>query len=115
MANLDWQMAFPEGYVEVLCRMHSDHNPLLLRCGGLTPARGQRPSHDVAWIMHDQYATVEEKSWNDEKGRPIQVLTKVKENFLIFNKEVFGSIVKKKGPLKLALEVSNTPLRGLIR
>jgi hypothetical protein len=33
IANLPWQLAFPEAYVEVLRRLHSDHHPLLLRCG----------------------------------------------------------------------------------
>lgn len=33
MANVDWRISFPEAFVEVLCRLHSDHNPLLLRFG----------------------------------------------------------------------------------
>ncbi|KAL2997776.1 hypothetical protein AAZX31_09G059600, partial [Glycine max] len=27
-----WKNMFPNAYVEVLCRMHSNHNPLFLRC-----------------------------------------------------------------------------------
>ena len=34
LANIDWRMSFPEAFVEVLCRLHSDHNPLLLRLVG---------------------------------------------------------------------------------
>lgn len=34
LANLQWRLKFPEAFIEVLCRMHSDHNPLLLRMGG---------------------------------------------------------------------------------
>ncbi|GAU49475.1 hypothetical protein TSUD_91470 [Trifolium subterraneum] len=33
VADVPWCMAFPEAAVEVLCKFHSDHNPLLLRCG----------------------------------------------------------------------------------
>lgn len=43
LANVDWRMSFPEAFVQVLCRLHSDHNPLLLRFGGLPLARGPRP------------------------------------------------------------------------
>lgn len=28
LANLQWRLAFPEAFIEVLCRLHSDHNPL---------------------------------------------------------------------------------------
>jgi len=31
LANVDWRITFPKAFVEVLCRLHSDHNPLLLR------------------------------------------------------------------------------------
>jgi hypothetical protein len=43
IANINWRLSFPEAFVEVLCRLHSDHNPLLLRFGGLPLARGPRP------------------------------------------------------------------------
>ena len=44
LANVDWRITFPEAFVKVLCRLHYDHNPLLLRFGGLPLARGQDPS-----------------------------------------------------------------------
>jgi len=34
LANVDWRITFSEASVEVLCRLHSDHNPFLLRFGG---------------------------------------------------------------------------------
>lgn len=43
LANLQWRLDFPEAFLEVLCRFHSDHNPLLLRLGGLPQARGPKP------------------------------------------------------------------------
>jgi len=30
LASLDWQTSFPEAYVETFCRIHSDHNPIIL-------------------------------------------------------------------------------------
>jgi hypothetical protein len=33
IANLPWQLTFPDAYIEVLGRFHLDHHPLLLRCG----------------------------------------------------------------------------------
>lgn len=33
LASLCWRVGFPEGGVEVLPRLHSDHIPLNLRCG----------------------------------------------------------------------------------
>lgn len=35
IASFPWRLAFPDALVEVLCRYHSDHNPLLLRVGGI--------------------------------------------------------------------------------
>jgi len=42
IANINWRLSFPEAFVEVLCKSHSDHNPLLLRFGGVHLARGPR-------------------------------------------------------------------------
>jgi hypothetical protein len=30
LSDVPWRMAFPDAYVEVLCKLYSDHNPLLL-------------------------------------------------------------------------------------
>lgn len=34
IANLAWRPVFPEAFIKVLYRFHSDHNMLLLRSGG---------------------------------------------------------------------------------
>jgi hypothetical protein len=53
IANLPWQLAFPEAYIEVLCRLHSDHHPLLLRCGKILKRNGPRPFRfEAAWLTH---------------------------------------------------------------
>jgi len=33
LASLGWQTSFLEDYVETLCRLHFDHNLIILRCG----------------------------------------------------------------------------------
>jgi len=88
-------MTFPEAFVEVLCRFHSDHNPLLLRFGGLPLARGLRPFRfEAAWIDHHDYGALVKNSWHFPNITAS--LNNVKENSIIFNKEVFGNIFQRK-------------------
>jgi len=35
LANMDWRISFPKAFVEILWRLHYDHNPILHRFGGL--------------------------------------------------------------------------------
>ncbi|PNX93586.1 ribonuclease H, partial [Trifolium pratense] len=93
IANLPWQLAFPEAYVEVLCRLHSDHHPLLLRCGQLPQRRGPRPFRfEAAWITHPEYQNVVQTAWSQTTPCPIAGLNQVKTDSLIFNSNVFGNI-----------------------
>jgi len=81
LANVDWRLAFPEAFVEVLCRLHSDHNPLLLRFGGLPLARGPRPFRfEAAWIDNEAYSDLVATAWNTSNHNPIVALNKVKCN-----------------------------------
>lgn len=43
MVDVSWHMVFPDAYVEVLCKFHSDHNPILLRCGLSLQDHGSHP------------------------------------------------------------------------
>lgn len=43
LADIDMRRGFPEAYVENLCRRHSDHCPLLLRCNAIVPDKKLRP------------------------------------------------------------------------
>lgn len=97
LADMTWQWAFQDAYVEVLQRLRSDHNPLLLRCGGPPPPRGPRPFRfEAAWIDHNDYSKVVEDAWIEGNGSPIQGLQLVKEASISFSKEVFGNIFKRK-------------------
>ncbi|PNY05589.1 ribonuclease H [Trifolium pratense] len=97
LANVTWRLAFPEAFVEVLCRLHSDHNPLLLRFGGLPLARGPRPFRfEAAWIDHEDYSEVVDRAWKSANHNPVLALTNVRENSITFNQETFGNIFKRK-------------------
>lgn len=97
LANLQWRMEFPEASIEVLCRMHSDHNPLLLRLGGMPQVRGPKPFRfEAAWIVHNEYQGVVQTAWEEKRGKPIDALAHVQEKSVIFNREIFGNIFKRK-------------------
>lgn len=97
LANLQWRMIFPDAFIEVLCRLHSDHNPLLLRLGGLPKKRGPRPfKFEAAWIVHNDYQEAVQDAWGRRRGKPIEALAQVRDQSIVFNRDVFGSIFKRK-------------------
>jgi len=105
LANVDWRISFPEAFVEVLCRLHSDHNPLLLRFGGLPLARGPRPFRfEGAWIDHKDYADLVSQSWTSSNHDTIIALKNVMKNSITFNQEVFGNIFKRKKHIERRLK-----------
>ncbi|MCH81888.1 RNA-directed DNA polymerase (Reverse transcriptase), partial [Trifolium medium] len=105
LANVDWRLAFLEAFVEVLCRFHSDHNPLLLHFGGLHIAQGTRPFHFIAaWIDHDEYSTLVERAWTIADHNPITALNNVKQDSITFNHEVFGNIFRRKRHIERRLK-----------
>ena len=63
MADVSWCMAFSEAYIEVLCKFHSDYNPLLLRCG-IPPQRHRHTLRfESAWITHPSYLNLVKDAW----------------------------------------------------
>lgn len=90
-------MDFPEAFVEVLCHLHSDHNPILLRLGGLPQMRGPYPFRfEAEWIAHDNYSHLVEIVWLESNNNPVVALAKVRDESIIFNREGFGNIFKRK-------------------
>jgi len=111
LANIQWRLAFQKAFVEVLCRLHSEHNPIILRFGGLPIVCGPRPFRfEAAWINHNDYMGVAEHAWMTSNNNPVAALRLVQENSITFNHNVFG----KRSKLKLDLKVSNVTLRELI-
>nr|KYP62258.1 hypothetical protein KK1_016785 [Cajanus cajan] len=97
-------MKFPEAIVEVLSRRHSDHNPLLLRCGGYPFRRGDRPFRfEVAWCTHEGYVEVVRKAWERGNGDVAKSLDYVRQDSMVFNKEVFGNTHTRKKALESRL------------
>lgn len=95
--DIMWRRHFPEAFVEVLCYFHSDHNPLLLRCGGLPQSHGMCPYRfKAAWITHPQYHEVVRQAWNMNNACPVLGLKYVKDDSIVFYKEIFGNIRKGK-------------------
>src|ERR1044072_7944838 len=48
VADIDWRLAFPNAFVEVLNRVHSDHCPILLHCDVAQYGSSQRPFRFIA-------------------------------------------------------------------
>ncbi|KAJ6420916.1 hypothetical protein OIU84_028322 [Salix udensis] len=65
LVDLEWRDKFPEAFVENLGRLHSDHHPILLRCGGLPMFKRERPFlFEVAWSTHKDYQEVVSGAWS---------------------------------------------------
>lgn len=76
-----------------------------MRCGGIPETRGSRPFRfEAVWLTHPDYATVVEKAWDKEKGNLVEALSKVKDDSIVFNQEVFGNIFRRKQALERRLK-----------
>lgn len=104
MANLPWRLNFPEAFVEILCRSQSDHNLILLRCGGLPQLNGTRPFRfEAAWITHPNYQQVVQQAWNRGNHDLLRSLSHTQGDSITFNKDIFGNIFKIKNTLERRL------------
>lgn len=98
MCDNNWRMNFPEAVVEVLQRAHSNHHSLLLRC------RGDRLFKFIdAWCTHEDYKHVVSNAWNRYVVDILTSLDSMKKDSIIFNKEVFGSIFRRKKELQFRI------------
>lgn len=100
LGDQNWRVSFPEAVAENLVRLHSDHTPVLVRCGGFPGIRGVRPFRfEAAWISHSDYEQVVSEAW--ELGTSLATkLQSMQEHSLIFNKDVFGHIMHRKRHLE---------------
>ncbi|XP_057432083.1 uncharacterized protein LOC130724829 [Lotus japonicus] len=95
--DVEWRHLFPEAVIENLPRIHSDHCPLLLRCGGFDDTRGKRPFRFLAaWASHPLFQEVIENGWNQGDGRILSRLEHVQQRATDFNKNIFGNIFQRK-------------------
>nr|KYP54501.1 Transposon TX1 uncharacterized [Cajanus cajan] len=101
VCDILFRTKFPEAVVEVLPRGHSDHNPLLLRCGGFPQPRGDLPFRfKAAWCTHAAYCKVVHDAWNCHSGNVLNALNQVRMASITFNQEVFGNIFVRKRELQ---------------
>ena len=64
---------------------------------GFPKARGPKPFRfEAAWVLHEDYHHVVTRAWNKEVNGVVDGLRRVKDDSIIFNKEVFGNIFRRK-------------------
>lgn len=101
--DIAWRNMFTEGGASVLARRYSDHHPLLARCALLPRGRGPRPFRfEAAWMSHPSYEAVVAAAWN-QLGSVHYNLEQVREQSLVFNKDIFGNIFDRKQRLERRL------------
>ena len=59
MGDEEWRLNFPNAFVEILNRVHSDHCPILLHCDVAQQEAHQRPFIFLAaWADHPEYEEI---------------------------------------------------------
>nr|KYP64025.1 Transposon TX1 uncharacterized [Cajanus cajan] len=105
VCNVAWQAMFPEAYVENLCRVYSDHCPLLLRREGSRDKSQDRPFRfQAAWATHKDFERVVREAWCRSTPTLANGLQAVQVDAIKFNKEVFGNIFTRKKALERRLK-----------
>ncbi|XP_019460062.1 PREDICTED: uncharacterized protein LOC109359821 [Lupinus angustifolius] len=105
LANCSWRTAFPEGYVENLTKLHFDHCPLLVRCGGYGESSRNRPFRfQATWTTHEEFINVVQEAWAQGELGVIDGLSRVRDGAITFNKEIFGIFSEEKGMLRLEFQ-----------
>ncbi|XP_045789301.1 uncharacterized protein LOC123884274 [Trifolium pratense] len=106
LVDVPWRMSFPDAYVEVLGKFHSDHNPLLLQCGLPLHNDGSRPFRfEAAWITNPNYSNIVQTAWGKSIDNFTSCLHNVQQDSLRFHKETFGNIRKRKIQIERRLKV----------
>nr|KYP40468.1 Transposon TX1 uncharacterized [Cajanus cajan] len=105
VCNVAWQAMFPEAYVENLCRVYSDHCPLLLRRDGSRDKSSDRPFRfQAAWATHKDFERIVREAWCRSTPTLANGLQAVRVDAIKFNKEVFGNILTRKKALQRRLK-----------
>lgn len=89
-----WRVLFPDALVDLLPPSNSDHNPLLLSCNKSPFIKSKCFHFRASWIS--DYAGLVKKTWNTSGGDAIWKLKKIKDSSIIFTKQVFGNIFRRK-------------------
>lgn len=97
--------------MEVLCRIRSDHSPLIIWCASILDL-GQEHifRFQAAWNLHPEYQPLAHRVWGATVGPMSSKLSVVKNEFVVFNKEVFGNIFHRKRHMESRLQGSKVPI-----
>ncbi|XP_054782099.1 uncharacterized protein LOC129289366 [Prosopis cineraria] len=106
LANNAYLGHFPNCTVQVLARTQfSDHNPILIKLSNEEPlGRGLKPFRfEATWLTHENFNNFLKESWNLDYDLNLN-LDEFKKSVLVWNKEVFGYVEKKKKELLARLK-----------
>ncbi|KAL5751925.1 hypothetical protein ACOSQ2_022432 [Xanthoceras sorbifolium] len=105
LCSVDWRIKYAEGFIRHLPRVNSDHCPLLLHTrshhiprGGLKPFR-----FEAMWLKHDHFDDFVNLNWKLRGDSIENKVGRLTENLRVWNKEVFGSLFKRKSRLMARL------------
>ncbi|XP_015972136.1 uncharacterized protein LOC107495506 [Arachis duranensis] len=104
LANIEWRTTFPDGRIEVLPRVRSDHHPLLAR---FVPSRvdvGEKPfRYETMWETHPNFNHYVKEAWPKEQQLP-EALSTLTHLLKEWNKSVFGDVNRRKRRVMRRLE-----------
>ncbi|XP_015933190.1 uncharacterized protein LOC107459476 [Arachis duranensis] len=104
LANAEWRTEFGDARVEILSRVHSDHHPLLAVLRPNQIDRGEKPfCFEAMWATHPEFSEFIQRSWN-QNNHFYQNLKTLTQKLKVWNKEIFGHILKKKRRILNRLE-----------
>ncbi|KAK7255803.1 hypothetical protein RIF29_29224 [Crotalaria pallida] len=80
LSNCAWRNLFAEAIAETLCRVHSDHNPILVQCGSFFAESINRPFRfQAAWTTHKDFSDIVHQAWL--KGMSLGIILKSKRGW----------------------------------
>lgn len=96
MADVNWKIMLAHALVEVLASHDFDHNPLLLSCKKAQSSKVKCFHFQAVWLTHPDYNKLVENTCNSSIGDVPVKLGKIKDQSLIFNRDIFGNIFRQK-------------------
>jgi hypothetical protein len=84
--------------------MVHDHNPLLISCHKLSSTKNKIFHIQAAWMSHPDYENLVDRTWLNSNGNVVWKLDEVKKQSIIFNRDTFGNIFKRKRQLEARIK-----------
>lgn len=98
LSNVGWSNKFPEARVVHLCKMSSDHNPLLLQLQDTTRTLNisRQFKFLTCWLEHEDFRSFLATNWDDSGLHIKDALEKCASKLSWWGKNVFGNIAFRK-------------------